>query len=233
MGYGTDIGRYNSVKITIVASFEYTLVSTAGPNGSISPSENIPAEPGSDKTFTFTLNNRFIIDKVTVDSLDVAAQAANSQYTFTNVTANHTIKVSFFGVDSDDDGILDVDEDANRNDVVDAGETDPADLDSNDDGIQDGTESGITEADVGVGTDLGVFVPDADSSTITDSTNSNSDNDGLMDGVEDPNFNGKVDAGESNPMILNTPPVANAGPDQTVIPSVPMIVRHLPPLKLV
>ncbi len=100
--------------------------------------------------------------------------------------------------DSDDDGILDGTEDSNRNGMVDPGETDPRNKDSDNDGIQDGTESGVIVADVGIGTDLGVFIPDADPSTTTDPTIIDSDGDGINDGVEDPNFNGAVDPGETS-----------------------------------
>jgi hypothetical protein len=43
--------------------------------------------------------------------------------------------------DSDDDGIIDGDEDVNQNGTVDTGETDPCDDDSDDDGMPDGWEN--------------------------------------------------------------------------------------------
>jgi len=108
--------------------------------------------------------------------------------------------------DSDDDGLADGEEDANGNGVVDAGETDPCNADTDGDGIPDGTELGRT---VGVpdpdgdgpllGTDLTVFVPDADPRTTTNPRATDSDGDGYPDGVEDTNRNGAVDAGESDP----------------------------------
>ncbi len=101
--------------------------------------------------------------------------------------------------DSDDDGILDGVEDANRNGVMDLGETDPCYLDTDDDGIQDGTELGLTLANIGPDTDTVVFVPDADPATSTDPLNDDSDGDGRKDGEEDINHNGKVDPGETDP----------------------------------
>ncbi|MDZ7832975.1 MAG: hypothetical protein U5L07_14605 [Desulfobacterales bacterium] len=102
--------------------------------------------------------------------------------------------------DTDNDGIIDGDEDVNHNGVVDAGETDPCDLDTDGDGIQDGTEQGITTGHAD--TDSGVFQPDGDAgSTTTDPLNPDSDYDGLTDGQEDVNFNGAVDAGERDPNI--------------------------------
>ena len=103
--------------------------------------------------------------------------------------------------DSDDDGILDIDEDANANGTVDAGETDPCNPDSDGDGIQDGTERGVTSKDVGPDTNPEVFIPDADPNTTTDPLDPDCDNDGKLDGEEDTNFNGKIDDGESNPKM--------------------------------
>jgi hypothetical protein len=76
--------------------------------------------------------------------------------------------------------------------------TDPLLADSDGDGVQDGTEQGLS-APQGSGTDLGVFVPDADPSTTTDPNNSDSDGDGLSDGEEDLDGNGRFDPGETDP----------------------------------
>lgn len=111
-----------------------------------------------------------------------------------------------FDADTDDDGIQDGVEDANHNGIVDAAETDPCNIDTDGDGIQDGTEKGITEpvADPdggGVlrGTDTDIFQPDLDPGSTTDPLDDDTDNDGLLDGEEDANHNGKVDAGETDP----------------------------------
>ena len=83
--------------------------------------------------------------------------------------------------------------------------------------MQDGTElgiaTGVPDPDDGgplLGTDTGLFVPDADAgTTTTDPINPDSDGDGLCDGDadvasvcasgEDLNGNGAVDAGETDP----------------------------------
>jgi hypothetical protein len=107
-----------------------------------------------------------------------------------------------FDADTDDDGIIDGDEDANQNGVVDGGETDPCDSDTDNDGIQDGTESGITTGHL---TDTGnLFIPDADPLSTTNSLIADCDDDGLKDGEEDKNQNGKVDAGETDPSNPDT-----------------------------
>ena len=84
--------------------------------------------------------------------------------------------------DSDDDGLLDGEEDWNRNGILDPGETDPSNPDTDNDGLQDGTEIGLTVADVTADTDLAVFIPDDDPTTLTDPERSDTDNDGMGDG---------------------------------------------------
>ena len=103
-----------------------------------------------------------------------------------------------FDDDSDDDGIVDGNEDTNSNGVVDPGETNPANDDTDGDGIQDGTEIGLTQPQ-GSDTDMTNFVPDADPTTTTDPTDTDTDDGSVWDGAEDVNFNGQIDAGETDP----------------------------------
>ena len=121
---------------------------------------------------------------------------------------------SALDVDSDDDGLADGAEDVNRNGVVDGGETSLTNRDSDGDGLADGVERGIT---AGVadpdgsgplgGTSLAIFVPDADPASTTNPVNADSDGDGYTDGQEDLNLNGRLDAGESNPVSGSSFPV--------------------------
>ncbi len=105
--------------------------------------------------------------------------------------------------DTDDDGITDGDEDENFNGMVDSGETDPRERDTDGDNIQDGTEMGYTLDLVGPDTNTAIFQPDLDTGSTTDPLICNFDDDGLNDGQEDKNHNGRVDAGESDPLIAN------------------------------
>ncbi len=93
--------------------------------------------------------------------------------------------------DTDDDGIEDGDEVAIG--------TDPTNPDTDGDGLLDGTEIGVV--DPGPDTNRDTFVPDADPSTTTDPLNPDTDNGGIDDGVEDPNHNGQVDPGETDPGV--------------------------------
>ena len=103
----------------------------------------------------------------------------------------------FNDADTDNDGIIDGDEDVNQNGFVDGGETDPCDADTDGDGVQDGTEQGVTTGHAD--TDPAIFQPNEDDTTTTDPLNPDSDHDGLVDGQEDVNSNGLVDAGERDP----------------------------------
>jgi hypothetical protein len=110
--------------------------------------------------------------------------------------------------DTDDDGLSDGEEDVNQNGIVDEGETDPCNADTDGDGIQDGTElgetTGLADPDGDgrlLGTNMSVFIPDADPGTKTNPLDPDTDDDGLKDGREDKNANGRVDAGESDPNV--------------------------------
>jgi hypothetical protein len=106
--------------------------------------------------------------------------------------------------DTDGDGLADGTEDANQNGQVDylTGETDPRLWDTDEDGVSDGVEKGLTSPQ-GKNTDPGKFVPDLDPATTTDPTRKDTDGDGLSDGEEDANYNGRVDPGETSPIISN------------------------------
>ncbi len=83
---------------TIAASFttastaSYTITATAGANGSISPSGTTTVSSGGTKIYTITPATGYNIAGVTVDGV---SKGAVSSYTFSNVTANHTISATF------------------------------------------------------------------------------------------------------------------------------------------
>ena len=99
---GTSAGAVSSYTFsnvtanhTISATFTaatYTITATAGSNGSISPSGAATVTSGSGKTYTITPSSGYSVANVTVDG---ASAGAVSSYTFSNVTANHTISATF------------------------------------------------------------------------------------------------------------------------------------------
>ena len=73
----------------------YTITATAGNGGSIGPSGTVSVNYGGSQSYTITPNTNYTIGSVVVDG--VSAGAVTS-YSFTNVTGNHSINVSFTGV---------------------------------------------------------------------------------------------------------------------------------------
>ena len=68
----------------------FTITATAGANGHINGPSTV--EYGANATYTITPNDGYLVENVTVDGMSVGAVTT---YTFHNVTANHTIHVTF------------------------------------------------------------------------------------------------------------------------------------------
>ncbi|GFO53880.1 hypothetical protein GMSM_08870 [Geomonas sp. Red276] len=79
----------NTVSNTVAAS---SITASAGTGGTISPSGTVSVPSGGSQSFTITPASGYKIAAVTVDGASVGAV---SSYTFSNVTANHTIAASF------------------------------------------------------------------------------------------------------------------------------------------
>ncbi len=80
---------------TISALFAYnghTITATAGTGGIITPSGAVPVAAGAEQSFTISANAGGAVTNVVVDGV---SQGAVTSYTFTNVTANHTIAAAF------------------------------------------------------------------------------------------------------------------------------------------
>ncbi|WP_367363485.1 PEGA domain-containing protein [Mesotoga sp.] len=95
-GYNNETGTVNvdsdkSVDVTLTKK-TYTITASAGTGGSIDPSGEVIVEHGSSKTFTMSPSEGYSVEDVLVDGESVGPRAT---YTFNNVTANHTISVSF------------------------------------------------------------------------------------------------------------------------------------------
>jgi hypothetical protein len=112
--------------------------------------------------------------------------------------------------DTDCDGLSDYDEYNVM--YANGAHTDPCNADTDGDGIQDGTEMGRTMSVSSAC--MGHFIPDAQPSTKTDPTLDDTDGDGLKDGEEDKNKDGKVDPGESNPLMIDSDCDGISDPDE-------------------
>ncbi len=96
-------GLYSSTAmliITVTAKPTYTIIASAGNGGSISPSDTISVEDGSNQTFTITADSGYIINDVLVDGTSVGNVVT---YTFDSVISNHTIEASFITESGIDD----------------------------------------------------------------------------------------------------------------------------------
>jgi hypothetical protein len=70
----------------------YTINASAGPNGSISSSGNIPVRRGSSKTFIIRPNRGYRVGRVNIDGVSMNYVTS---HTFTQINANHTIRAEF------------------------------------------------------------------------------------------------------------------------------------------
>ncbi len=82
---------------TIRAEFEqdvvtYTLTASAGAHGSISPSGDVTVNEGASQTYTITPDAGYHVKDILIDGQSIGVQ---NSYTFDNVTAAHTIAVTF------------------------------------------------------------------------------------------------------------------------------------------
>lgn len=70
----------------------YIIAASASAGGVIEPAGNVVVDYGTSQSFTITPNEGYEIEDVLVDGV---SKGIISEYTFTDVTANHTIEVSF------------------------------------------------------------------------------------------------------------------------------------------
>ena len=94
-GTGTcsfTLNANTSVTATFVVS-AYAITATAGTGGAITPSGNTTVNSGGSQTYTITPSAGYSVGSVTVDGASVGAPPFT--YTFSNVTATHTITATF------------------------------------------------------------------------------------------------------------------------------------------
>ena len=92
--YETAIDENSKVVLKKKAAATYTIQATvSGGNGTISPSGSVSVNKDEDKEFTMTPNEGYEIASLKVDGTEVVNPS--NTYTFTNVTSDRTIDVSF------------------------------------------------------------------------------------------------------------------------------------------
>jgi len=73
----------------------YTITASCGSNGSLSPSGTVSVTSGGSQTFTMIPDSGYAVSNVVVDGSSIGAATS---YPFSNVTANHSIAVTFAAV---------------------------------------------------------------------------------------------------------------------------------------
>jgi hypothetical protein len=87
----TNVTAAHTISATFMVN-TLIITASAGANGSISPSGGTEVNEGASQTYTITPDANYQVNAVLVDSSSVGTVTT---YTFSNVTANHTISVSF------------------------------------------------------------------------------------------------------------------------------------------
>src|SRR5262249_15634923 len=87
-----NVQASHTITATFAQSGPFTLSASAGPNGSISPSGDLSVACGGGQVYTITPDPCYHVAGVTVDGSFVGTVTS---YTFSNVTANHTIAATF------------------------------------------------------------------------------------------------------------------------------------------
>ncbi|MCL1946196.1 MAG: glycosyl hydrolase family 18 protein [Chitinivibrionia bacterium] len=73
----------------------YTINASAGAGGSISPNGPVSVASGASQTFTFSANSGYQINDVKINGATNWGAISSGSYTFSNVTSNQTIVVTF------------------------------------------------------------------------------------------------------------------------------------------
>ena len=104
-------GNSATCSFTVTVAANTTITSSViGVGGTISPLGNTVVPCGGSQSYTMTANAGYVIGDILVDgvSTNPTPGITTSSYTFTNVTTNHTIAVSFKQIVSADPALVDV-----------------------------------------------------------------------------------------------------------------------------
>ena len=91
----TNVQTNHTISVTFSKSL--TVTATAGANGSVTPASVFVAS-GSSTSFSFTSQSGFHSDSLWIDGVFSKVLAGALTYTLTNVTADHSLKISFTDV---------------------------------------------------------------------------------------------------------------------------------------
>ena len=92
---GTMVDPNSTVTVQLSAGpriRKYTITVSCGAGGTISPNGSVTVEQGKSVSFTITPNEGYVVEKLVIDGVEVLPLQS---YTFLDVTANHTLSVTF------------------------------------------------------------------------------------------------------------------------------------------
>ncbi len=90
--FGTSIPVSGTASVTISS---FTITASAGANGSISPTGATSVNCGTNKTYTITPNSCYQIATVLVDGVNNPTAVSTGTFTFSTISASHTISATF------------------------------------------------------------------------------------------------------------------------------------------
>jgi uncharacterized repeat protein (TIGR01451 family) len=216
-----DVGSYdairNHLRVNLGIFATPTVGGTMGPGDSIEIKFRVIVDPELDQTAT-VLNQA----AVTFEGLTLSSTANSALISVaSNSPDGGPTKIAILPIDIDDDGLSDKretklgtnpnDADTDDDGVLDGlearldadsdddGKINALDPDSDNDGLFDGTEIGKDCNNVATDRSKSVCVPDADPNSTTSPIRADSDMGRIDDAIEDPNKNGQIDAGETDP----------------------------------
>lgn len=96
--YNFSLGDNWSMLVVRFAA-AYTIEASAGANGSITPSGEVPIQSGASRSFQVDADVDYVIAQLLIDGVADPAAGGLETYTynFTNVTSDHTIEATFSG----------------------------------------------------------------------------------------------------------------------------------------
>jgi uncharacterized protein (TIGR02145 family) len=83
----------------------YTITASAGSGGTMTPLGTVTVEHGDTQIFTFAASSGYTVHQLVVNGVNVTDSIAGGSYTFTNISKNHFISISFIGGVCPDDVI--------------------------------------------------------------------------------------------------------------------------------
>lgn len=95
-GGGGRIAIYTSVATQVST---HTITASHGPNGMVSPDGVTTVADGGEQIYTITPDSGYKIENVVVDGVTNTESKISGSYTFSGVTADHTISATFIGND--------------------------------------------------------------------------------------------------------------------------------------